>query len=421
MVEGRGVSGGTGIVILGAGQGGLQVATSLRDDGYRGAIRLVGEEPGLPYQRPPLSKAYLAGKVHEGGLDLRTEDFFREREIELLAPERALRIDRGTRTVGLASGAVLSYDRLVLATGSRNRLLTVPGATLDGVFYLRLRTEADLIRARLAQARRIVVVGAGFTGLEFASLAASLGIEVTVVEAASRPMARSLSVPMSDYFRQAHEAAGLRFLFETAVTGVTGEGGRASGVVTADGALLPADLVLVGIGVVPNVELAAEAGLAVENGIRVDEYLATGDEAISAIGDCASYPSAFAGGRRIRLESVQNAVDQARCLAARLAGRPAAYDAVPWFWSDQGRMKLQIAGLTAGHDEAVPRGDPGRGAFSVFCYGGGRLLGVESVNRPADHMIARRLMARGLGVTPAEAADLGLDLKARAHALLEGG
>lgn len=414
------MSGGAGIVILGAGQGGLQVATSLRDDGYRGPIRLVGEEPGLPYQRPPLSKAYLAGKVHAGGLDLRTADFFREREIGLLAPERALGIDRSARTVALASGGALPYDHLVLATGSRNRLLTVPGAGLDGVFYLRLRTEADLIRGRLAQARRVVVVGAGFIGLEFASLAASLGLEVTVVEAADRPMARSLSVPMSEHFRQAHEAAGLRLLFGTAVAGVTGKDSRASGAETASGAHLPADLVLVGIGVVPNVELAAEAGLAVENGVRVDEYLSTQDEAISAVGDCASYPSPFAGGRRIRLESVQNAVDQGRCLAARLAGRPAAYDAVPWFWSDQGRMKLQMAGLAMGHDEAVLRGDPRSGAFSVFCYGGGRLLGVESVNRPADHMIARRLLARGLAITPAEAADPGLDLKARAQALLAG-
>lgn len=406
------------VVIVGTGQGGYQLAASLREEGFSGPITLVGEEPGLPYQRPPLSKAYLTGKTDADGLLLRAAPFYAERGIEILAPEQAVAIDREAHLVQLRSGRALPYGHLVLATGARNRLLPVPGADLDGVFYLRSRQDADLIRARLDGARRVVVVGAGFIGLEFAAVAASLGRDVTVLEALGRPMARALSLPMSEYFQRAHEAAGLKLRFGETVIRITGEDGQATGVETADLDHVPADLVVVGIGVVPNVELAAEAGLALENGIRVDGQLSTADPAISAIGDCVGYPSTFAEGRVVRLESVQNAVDQAKCVAARLAGKPAPYGAVPWFWSDQGAMKLQMVGLTDGHDHAVLRGDPASGAFSVFCYRGDRLLGVESVNRPADHMIARRLMAKGLNLTPAEAGDVSLDLKAHAQTLL---
>lgn len=408
------------VVIVGAGQGGFQVAASLRDEGYVGPISLVGEEPGLPYQRPPLSKAYLTGKTDAEGLLLRAAPFFAERGIEILAPERAVRIDREARRIALSSGRDLPYGHVILSTGARNRLLPAPGAERDGVVYLRTRTDADAIRERLDGVRRVVVVGAGFIGLEFAAIAASLGLSVTVLEAMGRPMARALSLPMSAFFRRAHEAAGLRLEFEAVVTRILGECGRVTGVETAMGEDVPADLVVVGIGVVPNVELAAEAGLAIENGIRVDAHLVTTDSAISAIGDCASYASPFAGGQVVRLESVQNAVDQARCVAARLVGKPAPYSAVPWFWSDQGGMKLQMAGLTMGHDETVIRGDPDGGAFSVFCYGSGRLLGVESVNRPADHMIARRLLAKGIDIAAEVAGDPALDLKAYASALLAG-
>lgn len=406
------------VVIIGAGQGGFQAAASLRDEGYDGPIQLVGDEPGLPYQRPPLSKAYLTGKTDADGLLLRAAPFFAERRIEVLAPERAVRVDREARHVALSSGRELPYGHLILATGARNRLLPVPGAELDGVVYLRTQAEADLIREKLEGAKHVVVIGAGFIGLEFAAVAASLGRSVTVLEAMGRPMARALSLPMSAHFARAHTAAGLRLHFEAVVTRIVGEGGRATGIETGTGEHVPADLVVVGIGVVPNVELAAEAGLLVENGIRVEAQLSTEDPAISALGDCASYASPYAGGQVVRLESVQSAVDQARCIAARLVGKPAPYAAVPWFWSDQGGMKLQMAGLTAGHDETVIRGDPDSGAFSVFCYGDGRLLGVESVNRPADHMIARRLLAKGLGIAPHEAADVTLDLKARANTLL---
>lgn len=406
------------VVVIGTGQGGFQLASSLRDEGFGGRIVLLGDEPGLPYGRPPLSKAYLLGKADEAGLLLRNAAFFAERRIELRPETRVVAVERDARQVLLSTGEALGYDHLVLATGARNRPLPVPGAELDGVVQLRTLADAEAIRLRLAGLGRAVVVGAGFIGLEFAAVAASLGIAVTVLEATARPMSRALSLPMSDFFREAHERAGVELQFGAVVNRITGEGGRATGVETADGRHFAADLVLVAIGVVPNMELAAETGLAVANGIVVDSLLSTADPAVSAIGDCAAYPSPFAGGAPTRLESVQNAVDHARTVAARLVGRSAPYAAVPWFWSDQGPLKLQIAGLPVPHADTVLRGDPATGGFSVFCYEGGRLLGVESVNKPADHMIARRLLSKGLAITPDEAGDLGLDLKARANALL---
>lgn len=407
------------ILVLGTGQAGFQVAVSLREEKFDGRVVLVGDEPELPYQRPPLSKAYLTGKADAAGVRLRPDRFFAEHRLELRTGERATRIDRGARRVVLGSGETLAYDHLVLALGARNRALPVPGADLDGVAQLRTLADAEGLRLRLEAARRAVVVGAGFIGLEFAAVAAARGAAVTVVEAAGRPMARSLSPAMSAFFQAAHEREGVRFEFGAAVARVLGdEDGRAAGVETADGRRFPADLVLVGIGVVPNAELAAEADLAVADGIVVDERLATGDPEISAIGDCARHPCRFAaGGALVRIESVQNAVDQARCVAARLAGRSAApYAAVPWFWSDQGALKLQIAGLATPHERAVARGDPASGAFSVFCFREGRLAGVESANRPLDHVFARKLLANGTELTPEQAADPGFDLKAHAAA-----
>ena len=410
------------VLVLGTGQAGFQVAVSLREEGFEGRVVLVGEEPEPPYQRPPLSKAYLTGKADADAVRLRPEKFFAEHRLELRAGERAARIDLAERRVALVSGGMLPYDHLVLALGSRNRALPVPGADLDGVAQLRTLADAEELRQRLGAAREAVVVGAGFIGLEFAAVAAARGVAVTVVEAADRPMARSLSTEASAFFRGAHEHQDVRFAFGATVVRVLGDGGgRAAGVETADGRRFPADLVLVGIGVVPNAELAADAGLAVADGIAVDERLATGDPAVSAIGDCARHPCRFAadGSGPVRIESVQNAVDQARCVAARVAGRrppPAPYAAVPWFWSDQGALKLQIAGLATGHERAVVRGDPAAGAFSVFCFGGGRLLGVESVNRPLDHVLARKLLANGTALSPEQAADPSFDLKARANA-----
>ncbi len=403
------------VVIVGTGQGGFQVAASLREKGYEGRISLVGDEPGLPYQRPPLSKAYLTGEMSESSLRLRPAAFYADHRVELIDNERVTVIDRAQRRVRCRSGLDLSYDHLVLAVGARERPLQLPGADLDGVFMLRTLADSEAIRSRLKEARDIVVVGAGFIGLELAAVATKLGCQVHVIEVASRPMGRAVSADISEFFTQAHARNGISILFGSAVARIEGAQGRVTGVETSNGLKLPADLVLVGIGIIPNSELANEAGLPVANGIVVDEHLRTSDPAISAIGDCALYPSRFADGL-VRLESVQNAVDHGRCVAARLVGHGFPYDSVPWFWSDQGDLRLQIVGLIQGHDTAVIRGDIEMGQFSVFCFHGSRLLGIESVNRAADHMAGRRLIAAGAALLPEQAADQSFDLKAAAKA-----
>ncbi|AWN51620.1 FAD-dependent oxidoreductase [Methylobacterium sp. 17Sr1-1] len=402
-----------GIVVVGAGQAGFQLGASLREGGYAGPVTLVGEEPGLPYGRPPLSKAYMLGKTDAAGLALRPEAYFAEHRLTVRAGERAVAIDRTAQRLQLASGEALPYDHLVLATGSRNRPLPVPGADLPGVHQLRTLAEAEALKAALAGSRAVAVVGAGFIGLEFAAVCAQQGLPVTVIEGLERPLARSVSPGMAALIEASHVRAGTRFLFGSGVSGLVGDT-CVRAVALSDGREVAADLVLVGIGILPNDDLAKAAGLRIENGIAVDAMLATEDPAISAIGDCASFPSPHAAGARVRIESVQNAVDGARCVAARLTGRSAAFAAVPWFWSDQGPLKLQIAGLCQPHDHAVRRGDPDSGAVSVFCYRGERLAGVESLNRPADHMIARRLLQAGRSPTPEQAADPGFDLKALA-------
>lgn len=405
-----------GIVVAGAGQAGFQLAASLRESGFKDPITLVGDEAALPYQRPPLSKAYLAGKTDQEGLFLRPPGFFAEHAITHRPGLRAVAIDRAERRLQLSDGDSLPYGHLVFATGARNRPLPVPGADLEGVRQLRGLADADALKAGIAAARAVVVVGAGFIGLEFAAVAAARGLAVTVIEAAERPMARAVSAEMGDFFRGAQEALGVRFAFGAGVTAILGRDGRATGVALADGRELPADLVLVGIGVLPNGDLAAEADLPAENGVQVDAFLGTPDPAISAIGDCARFPTPYARGLTadgtVRIESVQNAIDQGRCLAARLVGKPAAYGALPWFWSDQGPHKLQIAGLSGPGDDGVVRGSGN--AFSVFRFRDGRLSAVESVDRAGDHMIARRLLAAGTPLTPDQAADPGFDLKALA-------
>ncbi|MCS0500935.1 NAD(P)/FAD-dependent oxidoreductase [Ancylobacter mangrovi] len=403
------MSGDAGIVIVGAGQGGFQLAASLREMGFAGPVTLVGDEPGLPYQRPPLSKAYLKGEAGIEQLELRPAAFYADHAITRVEA-RAVGIDRQARRLLLEGGASLPYAHLVLATGARNRPLPVPGHEMGGVFYLRTRAEADALKAGLAGARHVVVVGAGFIGLEFAAVARALGHEVTVLEAAARPLARAVSPQMSAFFAEAHEAMGTKLRLGAGVVGLGGEGGRVTHVEATDGQAHPADLVLVGIGVTPNVELAAEAGLEVANGIVVDEELSTADPDISALGDAVAYPSVHAGAMA-RLESVQNAVDQARCIAARLTGKAAHYCAVPWFWSDQADLKLQIVGLSGPTDTAVLRGDPASRRFSVFRFHERRLTAIESVNRAADHMLGRRLLAGRPSLTPEEAADESFELK----------
>jgi 3-phenylpropionate/trans-cinnamate dioxygenase ferredoxin reductase subunit len=401
-----------GTVIIGAGQGGYQVAASLREYGYQEPITVVGDEPQLPYQRPPLSKAYLLGDTTAERLLLRPQNYYEKHAIEVLTGNRAVAIDRQASKIALASGTAIAYDHLVLATGARNRKLPVDGAELDGVMYLRTIADADEMKARFAAANTIVIAGAGFIGLELAAVASKFGKTVYVVEALARVMSRALMPAMSEFFASAHAAFGVELLLNARMQSIQGNNGHVAAVTLSDGRKVPADLVLVGIGIEPVAELAAECGLPVANGISVNAQLATADPKVSAIGDCASFPDSWTG-QTIRLESVQNAVDQGRCVARRITGQPADYGAVPWFWSDQRDLKLQMVGLTAGCDRTAIRGSIADRAFSVFCFKGDKLIGIESVNRPADHMFGRRLLAAGANVTPDEAADMSFDFKAR--------
>lgn len=404
-----------GVLIVGSGQGGFQVAASLREEGHAGPITLVGDEPGVPYQRPPLSKGFLLGKTTAQQTELRPAAFYAERAIELLAGERVLAIDRAARTVRLASGATRAYGHLVLASGARPRMPRVPGVELAGVQALRTAADARGLLERLGSARRLAVVGAGFIGLEVAVVARELGLEVDVLEFAGRALLRSVSAPIAAYLTDALANRGVRFHFSTGAEAFRGEQGQVRAVLTNRGDTLAADLVVVGAGVEPDDLLAREAGLQVQGGIVVDANLLTSDPAISAIGDCARFPAPYSD-QPVRLESVQNAVDQARCVAARLAGKPAPYDKVPWFWSDQGANRLQIAGVAEAGDEAVLRGSVAEGKFSVLRLRGGRLTAVESINSAADHMAARKLLAARVQLTREQAADTGVKLASLATA-----
>jgi 3-phenylpropionate/trans-cinnamate dioxygenase ferredoxin reductase component len=403
------------IVIVGAGHGGVQAAASLREEGHQGPIVLVSDDRHAPYQRPPLSKAYMKGEATADSLILRGPAWYPEKNVDLMLGERVVEIDRKAKTVKLASGQALEYAHLVLATGADPRPAPFAGAELEGVLALRDLADAEKLKKKLEAAKHVVVVGAGFIGLEFAATAASKGCDVQVVEVAPRVMGRAVSKIISDFYAEAHRGFGVHLHLGVGVSAIEGDAGRATGVQLSDGRTLPADLVVVGIGILASEKLAAAAGLAVDNGVVVDSAMTTSDPDISAIGDCAAHPNVFAG-RRIRLESVQNASDQARTVAKKIAGKPANYDALPWFWSDQGDLKLQIAGLIDGCDTFVVRGDMAARSFSVFGFSAGKLRVVESVNRAADHMMARRLIAASAPLTPEEASDLTFDLKSRAMA-----
>ncbi len=405
------------VVITGAGQAGFQTCASLRQEGFEGAIALIGDEDQPPYQRPPLSKAFVKEDGPVESLWFRPEAFYSENNVDVRWSDPAVSIDCAAKRVELASGGSLDYGHLVLATGARNRTLSIPGAELDGVVDLRTSADALDIRARLAHAKRVVVIGAGFIGLEIAATARAFGCAVTVLEAASRVMGRAVSEELSAHCLQRHRAAGIAITLNARIAGIVGVESVAA-VELADVTRIPADLVIVGVGVVPNSEIAATAGLAIENGIAVDAMLRTSEPAIYAIGDCASFP--MPDGARVRLESVQNAADQARAVARAIANPVKAkpYDAVPWFWSDQGDLRLQMAGLTSGASDRVVIGSPEENAFSLLCFAGEKFLGVESINRPADHMAARRLMAAGGAPTLAESREPGFDLRAFAKSQL---
>lgn len=413
-----------GVVIIGGGQAGLQAAASLRSEGFTGEVTIVAEEPGLPYQRPPLSKDYLKARLTDGAdgvggtsaspLPLRGEAFFADQSITLLTGRTAVAVDRPSQTVALADGTVLGYDSLVFATGARNRELPTPGIDLPGIHGLRTLEDAELLGAALDTARNVVVVGAGFIGLEFATAALARGCRVTVLEFAPRPMGRALTPLLGDWFAGAHRDLGLDLRLNEGIASFeAGDDGRVAFAVSTTGDRYPADLVVAGVGVQPNDHLAAEAGLETANGIVVDAHLRTIDPNIYAIGDCAAFPCVHAGGP-FRLESVQNATDHARHVAGVILGADAPYAELPWFWSTQGPFRLQMANIVRADDETVVVGDPDPASptFSVFCFRDGILAAVESVNMPSDHLSARKILAAGIQITREEALSEGFSLRA---------
>jgi len=405
-----------GVLIVGGGEAAVHLASSLRELGWQAAITIVSEEPHAPYQRPPLSKAFLSGTADAATLEFRSAERYSRDRVTLMTGQRVTEVHAaGPGQPGVATtegGGRLEFDHLALTTGARPRLLAVPGAGLAGVCYLRDVGQALMLRERLAVARRVLVVGGGFIGLEAAAAATARGKSVTVVEAADRLIGRVVAPGISDFYRTAHQRRGVRVILGTAVSQFEGTDGTVTGARLADGGLVPADLVVIGIGAEPRTELAEQLGLACAGGIIVDACARTSDPAIVAAGDCAITPHPAAGdGSLVRFESFGHAMDHAKVAAATLAGVPAPYDAVPWFWSDQGTLKLQIAGLSAGFDQTVLRGDPGQERFSMLYYRAGRLLAVHAVNSPRDYLAVRRALAAGQEIPPELAAEAGQPLR----------
>ncbi|MBR0873214.1 FAD-dependent oxidoreductase [Bradyrhizobium tropiciagri] len=400
----------SGLLIIGASYAGVQAALTARDAGYSQPITMVCDEDWLPYQRPPLSKDFLLGRTSEQNLVLRDNAFFENKQIELVLGHRAVGLDLGTRRVTLERGNDLAFDQLVFATGSRARRIAIPGADLDGVCYLRSASDAIELKARLAAAAEIVIVGGGFIGLEVAASAAKLGKKATVVEASSRLLERAVSPIVSDFLLDTHLQAGVDIRLNEVVASFEGASPRVTGVVLDSGVNIRADLVLVGIGGIANDELARTAGLNCTNGIVVDEHGRSAMPDIFAAGDCANHFNRFCESW-IRLESVQNAQDQAKAAGLAIAGSQGPYESVPRFWSDQYDVKLQIVGLAGKYDRKAVRGSVDAGKFSVFYYRDDRLVAVDSINRPGDQMAARRLIARGVSPSPEQAEDPSFDLK----------
>lgn len=404
----------TGVLIVGASQAGAQLAASLREFGATCPITLVGAEEHLPYQRPPLSKAFLKGSADADSLQLRAASFYADNDINVVTGEwiASIKLDTDDPVAGgtatSASGRTFDFHQLALTVGGAPRRLPVPGGDLDNVFYLRNLADATALKSSLEAAQRVVVVGGGFVGLEAAAVANGLGKQVVVVEALDRLMARAVAPAVSEFYRAAHERRGVRVLLDTGVVGLTGDG-TVTGVELSDGTALPADVVLVGIGLVAHTELADQLGLDVQaGGIVIDEHARTNVPGVFAAGDCTVLRSA---GGLLRIESVGNAIAQGRAAAATMAGVHDPLSAVPWFWSDQGDLKLQIAGLSTGYDDVVLRGQPETEQFSALYYRGEQLIAIDSVNAPRDYMAVRKILEAGGNVPRAAADDVAVQLK----------
>ena len=397
------------IVIAGAGHAAGQLVASLKQHKHAGPIIAVGDEPYVPYQRPPLSKKFLSGDLPAERLNFKPESFYEDDNIELRLGTQVASIDRDGKVLLTSDGEGISYDKLVLATGSRVRKLPIEGADLAGIHYLRTVDDVDAIRNDSETAKRVVIVGAGYIGLEVAAVLRDMGLDVTVVEMADRVMSRVVSPEISDFYQIEHTNHGVKLRLSTGIVGFRGEG-QVTSVETADGEQIPADLVVIGVGIEPNIELAADAGLDVDNGIVVDDRCQASDPDVYAIGDCTMHPNAIYG-RNLRLESVHNALEQAKTAAANLCGIDNQYSQVPWFWSDQYDLKLQIAGLSDGYDEVVIRGNPADRAFACLYLKDGVLIAVDAVNSPREFMQSKALIAEHAKISPADLADTSRQLK----------
>ncbi|MDH3417882.1 MAG: FAD-dependent oxidoreductase [Gammaproteobacteria bacterium] len=398
----------THLIIVGAGQAAAQTILTLTQKRYPGRITVVGDEPYPPYQRPPLSKKYLSGELERERLFVRPTEFYEQHGVTLILGAKAERLEPVQQRLTLADGRQLDYDRLLLATGSRVRKIDVPGADLAGIHYLRTIADADGILGGLGPDKRLVIVGAGYIGLEIAAVARAHRAHVTVLEATDRVMARVVCPEVGTFYRGVHEAAGVEIACDTAVRGFAGDD-HVTGVIASDGREYPCDVAVVGIGIVPETELAEQAGLVCDDGIRVDEYACTSEPQIYAAGDCTNHPNAVLG-RRIRLESVHNAIEQSKTAALSLLGEPAAYAQIPWFWSDQYDLKLQIAGISTGYDRVVLRGDPAERKFAAYYLRDSRLIAVDAINSPKDFLLGKRLVAQGAMPSPQRIEDTTADL-----------
>ena len=405
------------LIIIGAGHAAGQAAASLRQKGFAGKIIMIGDEAYVPYQRPPLSKAFLAGELETARLYFKPESFWSDHDVETHLNTRVVGVATAERTVALDNGETLHYDYLIFATGSRVRELPIPGNDLHGVHYLRTIEDVDAMRPAFKPGARLVIVGGGYIGLEVAAVANKLGLSVTVLETESRVMNRVVAPEVSGFFQDMHREEGVQLELGRRVERIAGEG-KVEQVVCADGFMVEADICIIGIGIVPNSELAQEAGIACTDGIEVNEFCETSEANVYAIGDCTRHPNPLLG-KQLRLESVHNAIEQGKTAATAICGDPKPYAQVPWFWSDQYDVKLQIAGITEGYDGFVIRGTPAERSFAAFYLQNGKLLAVDAVNSPREFMLGKKLVAAGAHFDTAELGNEKNDFKELATAALE--
>ncbi|WP_295872857.1 FAD-dependent oxidoreductase [uncultured Zhongshania sp.] len=397
-------------IIIGASHAAAQLVSSLRQEGWEGKISLIGDEPNLPYHRPPLSKAFFVGEKTEDELLIRAADFYDKNNVDLLLGSRVTKIDRDAKKITLEDGAEISYTKLALTTGARVRKIPFTGCELAGVFYMRDLNDVKQTHKFTGPGKSAVIIGGGYIGLETAASLRKIGMNVIVIEAMERVLQRVTAPEVSAFYTRVHTEEGVDIRTQAGVDAIVGEK-HVTGVRLADGTTVPADLVIIGVGVIPNIELAEEAGLTIDNGIAVNEFATTNDPDIVAAGDCTNHYNPIYD-RKLRLESVQNATDQAKIAAKSICGKPEAYNALPWFWSDQYDLKLQIAGLSQGFDQVIIRGNSEQGrSFAAFYFSEGRFIAVDAINRPKEFMMSKRALTSGQTADPLKLADETIEIK----------